>query len=112
MAENCAKRKNISFFPLFLFFLFFSNITLTSFTCHTGKVNLTCLPNHQTSVASMKQSQNRIKKELQEVRKDPNSGVTVEVDETSATLTHFFGIINGPDGTPYEVCCEDLISYL
>lgn len=51
----------------------------------------------------MKQSQNRIKKELQEVRKDANSGVTVEVDESAATLTHFFGVINGPDDTPYAV---------
>lgn len=51
----------------------------------------------------MKQSQNRIKKELEEVRKDSNSGVTVEVDQSSTTMTHFFGIINGPDGTPYAV---------
>ena len=53
----------------------------------------------------MKQSQNRIKKELQEVRKDANSGVTVEVDESAGVaLTHFFGVINGPDDTPYAVC--------
>lgn len=50
----------------------------------------------------MKQAQNRIKKELEEVRRDPNSGVSVEVDEAAAAFTHFFGVINGPDGTPYE----------
>lgn len=50
----------------------------------------------------MKQSQNRIKKELEEVRKDPSSGVSVEVDEAAA-FTHFYGIINGPDDTPYAV---------
>jgi ubiquitin-protein ligase len=59
----------------------------------------------------MKQSQNRIKKELQEVRKDSNSGVTVEVDETAAALTHFFGVINGPEDTPYSVLlCHTVIS--
>mmetsp|Transcript_15040 Transcript_15040/g.24905 ORF Transcript_15040/g.24905 Transcript_15040/m.24905 type:complete len:198 (-) Transcript_15040:55-648(-) len=49
----------------------------------------------------MKQAQNRIKKELEEVRRDPNSGVSVEVDEAAAAFTHFFGVISGPDGTPY-----------
>ena len=50
----------------------------------------------------MKQAQNRIRKELQEVRRDTGSGVTVEVDE-EASFTHFIGVINGPEDTPYEV---------
>ena len=59
----------------------------------------------------MKQSQNRIKKELLEVRKDPNSGVTVDVDETAAAFTHFFGVLSGPEGTPYEVSVRAFLSY-
>lgn len=42
----------------------------------------------------------RLRKELQEVRRDPNSGVSVEGDELS--LTNFTGVLNGPSDTPYE----------
>jgi ubiquitin-protein ligase len=55
----------------------------------------------------MRQAQNRVKKELEEVRRDSGSGVTVEAAEAGegggGDGTHFFGVISGPDGTPYQV---------
>ena len=43
--------------------------------------------------------ESRLRKELQEVRRDAASGVSVQGDDTS--LTHFTGILNGPSDTPY-----------
>lgn len=42
----------------------------------------------------------RLRKELQEVQRDPGSGVSVERDE--GNLTHFTGVLTGPSDTPYQ----------
>mmetsp|Transcript_15250 Transcript_15250/g.22934 ORF Transcript_15250/g.22934 Transcript_15250/m.22934 type:complete len:191 (-) Transcript_15250:219-791(-) len=42
----------------------------------------------------------RMRKEMQEIKKDPNSGVSVECE--GGSLTHLYGVIKGPDDTPYQ----------
>lgn len=49
----------------------------------------------------MAQTEGRLKKELAEVGKDDTSGVKAQ-PVTEGNLRHLVGIIQGPEGTPYD----------
>ena len=44
-------------------------------------------------------SEGRIQKEIKEIKKDKNAGITIEQDASNSK--HLVGTINGPADTPY-----------